>query len=812
MRKLPDVTLACIDTANHALALRALAASMRNIAFGRTLFVTDRVPDGITVPEGIDVVTIAPLASRDDYSRFVLKALVRHVDTTHVLLAQWDGYVVNADAWEDGFLDADYIGAKWYWYDDAMRVGNGGFSLRSRRLLEALQDPRIELLPEPAASTAPVPVTAPRAPTDPSVGAEDVAICRTFRPLLEREYGIRFASEALADRFAFEAAYPVGLPFGFHGLYNFCRVVPPGQLAALVSQFSDAIAASLQLAQLIRNCVALAQWAPAAALAKRRLAVLPADAEARSLQERAERGLAQGPMVARNDPCPCGSGKRYKQCHGVIGTASGAAATPAGASTVTADALAQRGLDAHRRGEVAAAERDYREALARDPEQPLALHYLGVVLYQHGQAGDALPLLERAVARVPHEAEFHNNLGLALAALDRNEEAVAAYRTAIGLRPRHDTAWNNLGLALQAMNRLPDAIDAFRHALAAQPSFAHAHWNLALALLAGGNYAEGWREYEWRLRLPELGGNAPKPSAPRWLGDNLGGRSILVTTEQGLGDAIQFVRFAKALADRGARVVVETGAALAKLLATAPGVAEVRGTFGNASGTLSGNAPDASMQARVDYSIPLLSIPGALAAGANDLGCETPYLRVDAAKREEALAAITRTASERKTAGVRRIGIAWAGSPANANDRRRSIALAELAPLLRLPCVSWYSLQKGAAVEQIVKVPDASRLVPLALGDDFAATAALVGALDAVVSVDTSVAHLAGALGKPVFILLPFAPDWRWGVAGDRTPWYPTARLYRQPATGDWAGAVAALASDLARQTGPRRVGDAAAE
>lgn len=512
--------------------------------------------------------------------------------------------------------------------------------------------------------------------------------------------------------------------------------------------------------------------------------------------------------IGRNDPCPCGSGRRYKECHGAIGAASvTATATPSigvasgtaakNAPPPSAGALAQRGLDAHRRGDVAAAERNYREALTRDPEHPLALHYLGVVLYQKGQARDALPLLERAVARVPQEAEFHNNLGLVLAALDRNDEAVAAHRAAIALRPGHATAWNNLGLALQAMNRLPDAIDAYRHALTGDPAFAHAHWNLALALLAHGDYGEGWREYEWRLRLSELGGNAPRPPAPRWFGEDLAGRSVLVTTEQGLGDAIQFIRFAEVLAARGAQVTVEAQAPLARLLATAPGVAGVHEPLPAGASEASGTS-NPSPQASFDYSIPLLSVPGVLGLGASDLACEVPYLRVDRARREAWLAAIGNA-----TGSVRRIGLAWAGSPHHANDRRRSIALAALAPLLRLPGIAWYSLQKSAEVGEIATVPEASRLVSFELGDDFGDTAALVDALDAVVTVDTSIAHLAGALGKPVFVLLPFAPDWRWGIAGDRTPWYPTARLVRQSAVGDWAGAVAALATYLAEPLTP---------
>src|SRR6185437_2340658 len=302
-----------------------------------------------------------------------------------------------------------------------------------------------------------------------------------------------------------------------------------------------------------------------------------------------EAGAARGPTVGRNDACPCGSGKRYKQCHGAIASAPAADATP------TAATLTQQGLDAHRRGAVDEAERAYSAALRIEAEHPLALHYLGVVAYQRGRHADALPLLERSASLVPHEPEFHNNLGLALAALDRNDDAIAAYRRALERKPEHATAWNNLGLALQAANRLPEAIAAFRSALAHAPSFAHAHWNLALALLSSGEYAEGWREYEWRLRLPELGGRAPALPVPRWNGQDLAGRTLLVTAEQGLGDALQFIRFAAPLAERGIRVVVRAAATLCPLLATAPGVAAT--------------VPMDEALPACDAEIPLLSLP-----------------------------------------------------------------------------------------------------------------------------------------------------------------------------------------------------------
>jgi tetratricopeptide (TPR) repeat protein len=778
MLDLSGVTLACVDTANHALALRALEHSRRGVRYARVVLVTDALPDAIAVPDGIDVAVGVALRSRDDYSRYVLKSLLRHVETPHVLVIQWDGYVVNPGAFDPAFLECDYIGAKWYWFDDGMRVGNGGFSLRSRRLLEALQDPRITL-----------------------ADAEDITIGRAFRPLLEREYDIRYATEALADRFAFEAAYPAGMPFGFHGLYNFCRVVPPAELAALAARFSDAIASSVQLGQLLRNCIALTQWDAAAALARRRIAALPGDDEARALLARAEAGLATGPRAGRNEPCPCGSGKRYKQCHGALATqsaASGAvmvssrveaktAEASVAAGGTSAAALAQQGLAAHQRGDVDAAERCYRAALERDAGHPLALHYLGVVLHQRGRHADALPLVERSVALVPHEPEFHNNLGLVLAALDRNDAAIAAYRAALARKPGHATAWNNLGLALQASNRIVEAIDAFRSALAAMPEFAHAHWNLALALLAHGDYAEGWREYEWRLRLPELGGSARPPPLRRWRGEDLHGGTLLVSTEQGLGDALQFVRFCERIAARGIRVVVEAPAELRELLATASGVSRT---------IVTGAAPPPC-----DAEIPLLSLPYRLGVTAADIVAPARYLRSDPA-RAVAFAAPARTAR-------RHVGIAWAGAAHHRNDRRRSMPLASLSPLFSLPDYAWHSLQKGPAAVQLAAVRAARDVVPLDPKSDFAQTAALVDALDAVVTVDTSLAHLAAALGKPVVVLLPFAADWRWGIAGERTPWYATARLLRQPAIGDWTGVVASVPQALAAALGAPAAGTA---
>src|SRR5438067_4314418 len=752
MLELSGVTLCCIDTANPELALHALRCSASGIRFPRTLFLADSPYD---VP-GIDVRVIAPLKSREAYSAFVLKTLVEHIDTAHVLLIQWDGYVINPAAWRAEFLACDYIGAKWFWHttpenglQEAMRVGNGGFSLRSRKLLVALQDPRIEL-----------------------AGPEDETICRAFRPLLEREHGIVFGSEALADAFAFEVAYPIGKPFGFHGLFNFCRVMPADEIVELTRLFTSEIARSPQLLQLGRNCMAMGQWRAAAAIFQRILEVDPAQMEAAAALPLASGNAATTPPAGRNDPCPCGSGKRYKHCHGAAGATVGASAASE-ERLKQALALQQRGTP----GDVAAAEATYRDVLAREPHNALAQHFLGVIHYQRGELTTALPLLERAVAAQPSEAEFHNNLGLALAAADRETDAVASYRAALSLKPDHAVAWNNLGLALQARNDVLAAIDAYRQALALRSDFAHAPWNLSLALLLDGQFAEGWREYDARLALPELGRDRHRFPGPRWDGTAPAGKTLLVYPEQGLGDALQFARYATLLAEAGVRCVIRCSDALAPLLATIRGVAEV--------------SRDGEPLPAYDAHLPLLSLPRVFGTTAQSIPAAIPYIGVPEAKRAAARATFMPHGTKR------RIGLCWAGNPAHGNDRHRSIPLATLASLLALSGIAWFSLQQGKPAAQIAATRGAENIVPLPEGTPLVDTAALLAELDLIITVDTSIAHLAGALSCPAWVLLPFAPDWRWQLVREDSPWYPTLRLFRQSRPGDWPSVIARVRTEL---------------
>jgi len=288
---LPRVTLCCVDCVNHDLALAALDQCVRKCDFARVLFVTDRD----YAIDGLDSVRIASIRSRDAYSHFVIKELHEHVATDFVLLVQWDGFVVDASAWRDEFLDYDYIGAKWIFHKDGRSVGNGGFSLRSRRLLEALRDPQVAAGP-----------------------LEDVAICRTFRPYLEARHGIRFAPEEVADLFSFEASYFDRMPFGFHGLFNFWMFLGKEELTAFLGMVTPEILASVQCLQLAKNYVELGRREEAVLLLREVVAARPAASEAAALLRLVEGG-ARSPAPAalpRNAPCPCGSGKRFKDCHG----------------------------------------------------------------------------------------------------------------------------------------------------------------------------------------------------------------------------------------------------------------------------------------------------------------------------------------------------------------------------------------------------------------------------------------------------------------------------------------------------------------
>ncbi len=458
----------------------------------------------------------------------------------------------------------------------------------------------------------------------------------------------------------------------------------------------------------------------------------------------------------------------------------------------------------------------YRQALALNPDFAEAHNNLGAILEEQNQWAEALACHREALRIKPDYAEAHNNLGVVLMRQDKLHEAAACYRQALALKPDYTDALGNLALTLLMLHDLDESLVCYRRALTLRPEnavahfnmafalveqhkfddalaeyeramelqadYAEAHFNHSLTLLLTGRFAEAWAEYEWRFRRP--GQEEPTLPQPRWTGDSLAGRTILLRSEQGLGDAMQFVRYAELVKRQGGRVIVECEASLARLLASCPAV----------SGVLVKGQP----APRFDVHIPQLSLPGIFGTSLDSIPAQVPYLFPGAellAQWKEELDA--EAASHPRPL---KIGIAWQGNPANPLDRFRSIPLKHFAGIAATPGVQVYSLQAGAGREQLTALADRSSIVDL--GDrlgDFYNTAAIVRNLDLVITCDSAPAHLAGALGVPVWTALTFAPDWRWLLARGDCPWYPTMRLFRQERFGDWEGVFGNIEQVLAQ-------------
>lgn len=509
-------------------------------------------------------------------------------------------------------------------------------------------------------------------------------------------------------------------------------------------------------------------------------------------------------------------------------------------------------VSAHRAGRLEAAAAGYRAILKHRPDHADALHLLGLVRHQGGDNQGARPLIERALRLAPDSAAYANSLGLVLFGLGRLGEAEAAFLRALSAEPKLAEAHNNLGNAralgddpagaaaayaeaiaarpgyavahanragalrrlgdlpgaesavLRALALRPDyagasctlglirheqgdydgALAAYDRALALEPELAEARANRAVLLLLLGRLGEGWREYEWRWRV--AGFTTPKRAfpAPAWDGEPLAGRTILIHAEQGLGSAIQFVRYVPMVTARGGRVVLECQPPLVRLfssLAQEPGSGPI---------TLIAKGeplPDFETHA------PLMSLPRLFATTLETIPNAVPYLTAAPRSRtlwRGRLAALARP----------RVGVVWAGNPKHHNDRNRSMPASALAPLLSMTGISFVDLQVGAAAHQRVDLPaDAAAALRPPDGElaEFADTAAIVAELDLVLSVDTAVAHLAGALAKPVWLLVPFVPEWRWLRERTDSPWYPTMRLFRQTSPGDWSGVLSAVSRAL---------------
>ena len=425
----------------------------------------------------------------------------------------------------------------------------------------------------------------------------------------------------------------------------------------------------------------------------------------------------------------------------------------------------------------------FAQILQREPRNGEALLNRGVALATLELHAEALADFEAALRLAPGHPDVLYNRGNALMQLDRHAEAIAAFDHVLATVPAHVRAWINRGRALEALNRHEEAVASFGKAITLQKDYADAHFNQALALLTLGDLRRGFEQYEWRWKRSGMSDARRGYGRSLWLGEfPLGHKTILLHAEQGLGDTIQFVRYAPLLARAGATVVLEVQPELKALLSRLDGVASC-------------HARGETLPA-FDLHCPLGSLPLALKTEPATIPADIPYLRADdsrIAKWRPAIEALP----------GKRVALTWAGHAKHANDRNRSIDLALLEPLLALDGISFISIQRELRENDAALLARQRNVTHLG-GElaDMADTAAVTALVDLVIAVDTSVAHLAGGLGRPVWVMLPFAPDWRWTLTGEHSPWYPQARLLRQPAAGDWQSVIAKLRDELASFAG----------
>jgi len=478
-------------------------------------------------------------------------------------------------------------------------------------------------------------------------------------------------------------------------------------------------------------------------------------------------------------------------------------ATTSGAPTPDNSAVIAQALQHHRAGELYQAEQLYQQILQTEPDHADAWRMLGAVYLAQEQFAEAATACRGALQGRPNFPEAYNDLGAALGRQGKDEEAEASFRRALQLRPRYPEALANLGHALRQRGLLEEAAHHYEEALSCNPSHKDAHLGLAMIRLLQGDFERGWSEYEWRWQQPHTQ-TWPFPQ-PLWDGSPFAGRTILLYAEQGLGDGLQFIRYAPLVKQRGGTVVVECQETLLPLLATCPGIDRLIAL---------GEALPA-----FDFHALLMSLPLLFHSTLDTIPANVPYLSVDPERKErwrQELSAILPSPPRGEGGLCFKIGIAWQGYPGHADDRERSIPLTRFAQLARLPGVQLFSVQKGPGTEQLAGVVDHFSIIDLGSRfDNFADTAAALANLDLVLTIDSALAHCAGALGLPIWVLLPFAPDWRWLLNREDSPWYPSMRLFRQTRRSDWddvfdrvAGALTKLLPDripvLSPESAPR--------
>lgn len=423
----------------------------------------------------------------------------------------------------------------------------------------------------------------------------------------------------------------------------------------------------------------------------------------------------------------------------------------------------------------AGAETCYRGCRAAGFEDSSLDVNLAFVLARQDKLDEAADIYSEILATQPEFAEIHNSLSYINERRGRLDDALASARRAVELQPDYAEGHNNLGIALSSLHRLHEALPAFRRALEIRPDFPLAAFNLGTTHLLAGDYAEGWSGYERRAEA--LGEQPRRCAGPKWDGSAIAGQRLFVFADQGFGDTIQFSRFLQTATHKSqAKVILECQPELVSLIRNVQGVRNVEG--------VDAVIADGNPLPDFDTWIPLSSLPGRLGCTVDSIPANTPYLTPEPVLREEPQSVLDTLHAPRK------IGVVWRGNPQQARDFVRSCPLEIISPLFDVEDIDWVSLQTGADSDQrLVDIGSQLR--------DFSETAAVISQLDLVITVDTATAHLAGALGVPVWTLLCHTPDWRWGLNGASCPWYPAMRLFRQSTWGDWAGVVAEVADAL---------------
>jgi tetratricopeptide (TPR) repeat protein len=451
---------------------------------------------------------------------------------------------------------------------------------------------------------------------------------------------------------------------------------------------------------------------------------------------------------------------------------------PDQAATWLAEANHRMATVLRKRGQLDAAAAALQQAIALKPNCATAHADLGLIFKELGRLDDAIASYRQAIAIDPRHAVAHINLGVALHRRGEAEAALAALETAAALAPGHANVYGNMANVLQTLGRIAESRQMHEQAVAIEPANAKARHNRALSILLSGDLKLGFAEYEWRRKGGSPDHAARGFSQPEWDGGPLAGRTILLHSEQGLGDTLQFVRFVSAVEAMGARVVLQVQPPLVSLLQRSFPAAEV----------IARTEPPPPF----DVQLPLMSLPWRLGTTLDTIPANIPYLTADPAK-----VAVWRERLAGR--GGLKVGLVWSGNPKTKHDRQRSIAAKALLDRLPSEGVALFSLQKDVRPQdQPALAAYGERIVDLASSfADFSDTAAAVSALDLVITVDSAVAHLAGGLGRPAWMLTPYALDWRWLCERTDSPWYPTLRLFRQARPGEWAGALAEVGEAL---------------